>query len=126
MPKIEVDSKFTKDDVVFFMYNNGIMRGIIHNAVIHNAWGIPEDPRCVHQKAEDKWGEVGDETYEVTKPIIEYTILLDHPLVEELSPGRPVFDRVIGSGRLFRNPKALINFLEKKYSAAYGEEISRS
>jgi hypothetical protein len=124
MPKIEITSKFDKGDTVYLIYMNAIVRGTIHSANVYSVWGRDEDPRCIHQQQEDCWSEIGDEIPDVYQPTVEYYVELDHPIVDKLSPGKPVHERILGSARLFREPKALLAYLNRKFEKAYGQKIS--
>jgi hypothetical protein len=123
MPKIEIITKYVKDDIVYLIYLNGIVRGKVHSANVYSIFGRDDDPRCIHQKAEDAWVVIGDEEPNISEPMIEYYIEIDHPVAHEQSPYKPVLERVIGSGRLFRSPETLVEYLKRKFLKAYGEKV---
>jgi hypothetical protein len=123
MPKIEITTKFSKGDQVYFIFQNGIVKGTITSVTVYAAWGRDEDPRCSHQQLDDKWIEIGEEPVEPLAPTIEYHIELDHPVVTEIGKGKKVLEKVYGNSRLFRSPSALLAYLKRKFSQAYGEEI---
>lgn len=126
MPKITIDTKFEQDDIVYFIFENGIVKGRIHNISVFNTYGVPSsnDPRCEHRKAEDMLAEVGDEVYDITKPVLDYTVEVLHPIVQEAYPNRPFYTRVVGSTRMFRKPEALIDYLKRKFEKAYEQKIN--
>lgn len=127
MPKLVFDSKFEKDDIVYFMFEGGMVQGAIRNISIFNAYGMPgaaHDPRCDHRKAEDLLAEIGDEFYDITKPVFDYTVELNHPVVSMAYPGVPYHVRVVGSTRMFRKPEALLEYLKRKFEKAYETKIN--
>lgn len=127
MPKLTFDTKFEKDDVVYFMFEGGIVKGAIRNISIFNAYGMPNDcgdPRCDHRKAEDLLAEIGDEFYDITKPVFDYTVEVTHPVVSMAYPGVPYHVRVVGSTRMFRKPEALLDYLKRKFEKAYEQKIN--
>lgn len=127
MPKLTFDTKFEKGDVVYFMFEGGIVKGAIRNISIFNAYGMPHecsDPRCDHRKAEDLLAEIGDEFYDITKPVFDYTVEITHPVVSMAYPGVPYHVRVVGSTRMFRKPEALLDYLKRKFEKAYEQKIN--
>ena len=127
MPKIIIETKFEKDDIVYLIYEGGIVKGKVHNISVFNAYGIPgadNDPRCDHRKAEDMLAEIGDEFYDITNPVLDYTVELFHPAVQQAYPEHPYCCRVVGSTRMFRKPEALLEYLKRKFEKAYETKIN--